>query len=359
MSAITEEEFGVLIVGAGEQTWDSQGPAVKAAGHGIVSKGLADTDPRQLAHTAEILGIDPAKTYPSLTEALARDPSIRGVILAVPTNAKEALTFEALRAGMHVLVEKPFGRDPVEALRMMNAAEHYGLVLRCGYQYRYMQPALLDFIRNGELEGTFRTDGRFLKVGKIPGPRHFWPHGAGADYLGHLLSVINLGMPGLPARVTAHTWNQFGTQLHGAAFENGHDTLEALLTYDDGRAAHALVAWDFNPFEPDTTEDMRVEFHAPTRSVKVPLMGDAEDVQNHFPKVAKRHGHARLRETLSEPLPVQTEDTYVLQLRDWVAAARGGRSRGSARYAYEIEATIDAALRSARQGGVQTHVRLG
>jgi len=66
------------------------------------------------------------------------------VDIAVVSTSHDALALiseAALRAGKHVLCEKPAGRDPAEVRRVVEAAEAAGQCLKAGYNHRY-HPAI-------------------------------------------------------------------------------------------------------------------------------------------------------------------------------------------------------------------------
>ena len=60
-------------------------------------------------------------------EAAIRDEATDTVIVALPNNLHEQAVTLAARAGKAVLCTKPLGRDPGEALRMLEAVEQAGV----------------------------------------------------------------------------------------------------------------------------------------------------------------------------------------------------------------------------------------
>ena len=59
------------------------------------------------------------------------------LVVAVPTSAHEAVALEAIRAGVHVFVEKPMAADVASADRMIDAAGGSGIVLQVGHVERF------------------------------------------------------------------------------------------------------------------------------------------------------------------------------------------------------------------------------
>jgi predicted dehydrogenase len=97
-------------------------------------------------------------------EHLLADPDVDLIDLTVPTPQHEHLTIEALKAGKHVLVEKPIALDVASAERMIVAAKHHrqllmvAHVLPCFPEYRFALEAVAS-LRYGKL-----LAGHFLRV---------------------------------------------------------------------------------------------------------------------------------------------------------------------------------------------------
>jgi predicted dehydrogenase len=89
-----------------------------------------------LSRTGEKLDFSNVKQYAKLEEALA-DPSIEAVDLCLPTYLHESAAIAALRAGKHVLVEKPMALDGEACDRMIAEAEKSGKILMCAQVLRF------------------------------------------------------------------------------------------------------------------------------------------------------------------------------------------------------------------------------
>jgi predicted dehydrogenase len=76
------------------------------------------------------------KTFRSFEEALA-DPSVEAVDLCLPTALHEPFAIEALRAGKHVLVEKPMAISVESCQRMIDAAREANRVLMVAQVLRF------------------------------------------------------------------------------------------------------------------------------------------------------------------------------------------------------------------------------
>ncbi|KPJ54344.1 hypothetical protein AMJ39_01005 [candidate division TA06 bacterium DG_24] len=74
--------------------------------------------------------------YRSLTRAM-RQEDVDAVMVCTPPHAHCEVAIEAVRAGKHVLCEKPLGTTLPESKRMLEAARHTGAVHQVGYDMRF------------------------------------------------------------------------------------------------------------------------------------------------------------------------------------------------------------------------------
>lgn len=70
-------------------------------------------------------------------QAVVADRSLDMVVVSTTHDALAPISSAALEAGKHVLCEKPMGRNPAEALAVVEAAESSQKVLKAGYNHRY------------------------------------------------------------------------------------------------------------------------------------------------------------------------------------------------------------------------------
>ncbi len=89
------------------------------------------------------------KKYRTLDQALA-DPDVDAVDICLPTDQHAPAALAALRAGKHVLVEKPMALDGADADRMLAEARKSGRVLMTGQVLRFI--------------GAYQQDGRAGEV---------------------------------------------------------------------------------------------------------------------------------------------------------------------------------------------------
>ncbi len=84
----------------------------------------------------QLMDFSAVRKYRELESVMA-DPKIEAVDLCLPTYLHDAVAVEALRAGKHVLVEKPIALDGYAADRMILAARRNSLVLMAAQVLRF------------------------------------------------------------------------------------------------------------------------------------------------------------------------------------------------------------------------------
>ncbi|MCC7350295.1 MAG: Gfo/Idh/MocA family oxidoreductase [Phycisphaerales bacterium] len=86
-------------------------------------------------------------------EALIHDPSVDAVYISLPNSLHHSWTLAALRAGKHILCEKPIASNAHEAREMFDAARRSGKLLVEAFMYRShpLTLAVLETIKRGEI----------------------------------------------------------------------------------------------------------------------------------------------------------------------------------------------------------------
>src|SRR5579864_7304616 len=119
-----------IVIGIGDITLRRVIPAIQSEPRSRLY-GVVTRNPAKAAHFG-------AKTWTSLEEALA-DPAVQAVYVGTPVFLHAPQTIQALRAGKHVLCEKPMAMNEAEARSMLQAAEQSGKVFGVAY-YRRSYP---------------------------------------------------------------------------------------------------------------------------------------------------------------------------------------------------------------------------
>jgi predicted dehydrogenase len=110
---------------------------------------LCDVNPEYVRRSLSETG--PRPTHDSLEQALSSRPDI--VVIATPHALHAEQTVRALRAGVHVLCEKPMSNTLAGARRMLAAAQASDRILNIGFNQHFhpIMRQVRDAIRSGEL----------------------------------------------------------------------------------------------------------------------------------------------------------------------------------------------------------------
>jgi xylose dehydrogenase (NAD/NADP) len=190
--------IGATMVGASKR---SSAATFVAVGSRSLDKARAFADEHGIAHAYG--------TY----EELVASPEIDAVYVAVPVSMHHEWTLKALRAGKHVLCEKPFVQVPEQAAEAFDAAEQADRFLAEAFMWRlHPQTAIVRGLVSDGAIGTLRHIRAALTV--RPGPmdiRRQKATGGGALYdLGAYCVSAARMFAGLPERVYAESSNDGG-----------------------------------------------------------------------------------------------------------------------------------------------------
>ena len=120
------------IIGCGRATTMFHLKAVEEV-EGIEVVAVADRDPNRARRVAKDIG---ARWYVSHKELLG-DGDVEAVAINTPPDLHEEMSLEALRAGRHVLCEKPMARSVEGCRRITIEAEERGLVAHPFHNYAH------------------------------------------------------------------------------------------------------------------------------------------------------------------------------------------------------------------------------
>lgn len=157
------------------------------------------------------------KVYTDYKELLA-DPEIDAVSVATPNKFHKQPTIDALRAGKHVLCEKPLAMNAAEAREMCIAARESGKILQVALQMRFSGSGrfMKTFIDEGHMGEIYFARAQALRRRGVPGWGVFIDkekQGGGPliDIGVHILD-FTLFMMGYPKPVSASgkTWDTLG-----------------------------------------------------------------------------------------------------------------------------------------------------
>ena len=97
------------------------------------------------------------------------DPQVDAVSVATINGALAEISAAAIRAGKHVIVEKPAGISVKQIDELISLAEQRGVCVRVGYNHRYHPAALkaLELFRAGALGPMMFVRGRYGQGGRV------------------------------------------------------------------------------------------------------------------------------------------------------------------------------------------------
>lgn len=201
--------------------------------------GLVDINPKYLAEAREVADVPEEACFTSLDDALGAADA-EAVVVAVHAHLHGRFIREALAAGKHVLVEKPFTCDLAEALALVEEADRRGVKLMVTQQNRYLPVERT--LRRLVADGTYGRAGfgHYFAYKARSGPYPPMPHmhlwGQAVHELDTLLAVF-----GPVARVLGRdfqpswgTWPSESTISTVLEFESG--AVMAYVSSSDARA---------------------------------------------------------------------------------------------------------------------------
>lgn len=111
------------------------------------------------------IGLPAGSVVDDLSSALAANPDVDAVIVTTAVDGHLPVALEAIAAGKHVLVEKPFGPDVAQARAVVEAADAAGVLIAVSQNYRWFPaPATVrDLIDGGTLGAIGAVSVRFRK----------------------------------------------------------------------------------------------------------------------------------------------------------------------------------------------------
>jgi predicted dehydrogenase len=126
----------------------------------------ADTDKSRAERLAGTL---PGADFTNDWRQAVKHQKVQIVVVATTNDALAPVTLEAMRAGKHVLVEKPAARSTRELAPIIDTARAAGVRVRVGFNHRY-HPALLkasSLVREGALGELMFLRARYGHGGRL------------------------------------------------------------------------------------------------------------------------------------------------------------------------------------------------
>jgi predicted dehydrogenase len=190
---------------------------------------ICDKDPERLDR---ISGRFPSCSKTHNCSDIFNNPEIDAVVIATTVSSHYPLAMEALKAGKHVFVEKPFAENTEKAEEMVDYAEKNGLVTMVGHTFLYSPPVLKikQILDNKEL-----GDIRFITSNRVNLGLHQKDVSVIWDLAPHDFSMIFYWLNEEPDFVEA-----FG---HAFVLKGIPDVAFVNLSFPSGAIANVQVAW--------------------------------------------------------------------------------------------------------------------
>lgn len=224
---LKQQKIGIAVIGVGY--W---GPNLVRNFNSIESAevvGVADLDPSKLEKIS--------RTYPGIKTSddfnqLLADPRVDAVAIATPVHTHYPLTMAALRAGKHVLVEKPIAETSEQARAMVQEAKRADLILMVDHTFIYT-PAIQkikELIDTNDIGDIYYYDSTRINLGLFQGDINVvW------DLAIHDLSIIQYIFPFDPVAVSAIGTSHVAGQPENMAYLS--------LFFENSCIAHVNVNW--------------------------------------------------------------------------------------------------------------------
>ncbi|MEK3885444.1 Gfo/Idh/MocA family oxidoreductase [Paenibacillus sp. PL2-23] len=217
------------------------------------------------------------KVYTDYRELLA-DPAINAVSICTWNNTHAEISIAAVKAGKHVLVEKPLCRTVEEALEVQRAVEASDRILQVGFVRRYDNNAQLlrSLAEQGEFgEIYYAKATAFRRLGNPGGWFSDIERSGGGPLIDIGVHVIDLcwymmGRP-KPTAVSANTYRKLGNRsnIQNLSFYKAADYDSSKNTIED--MANALIRFENGA---SLMVDVSFTLHAKKDEMSVRLYGD-------------------------------------------------------------------------------------
>jgi predicted dehydrogenase len=219
-------------------------------------------------------------------DALIDDPELDAVYNPLPNALHCEWTLRALRAGKHVLCEKPIASNAAEAERMAQAADDAGRVLVEAFHWRYhpLAARMREIVRSGELGEVRRVEASMCIPLPLPGDiRYRFDLGGGATmdtgcYAINLVRHLAEAEPSVTSAEVRHSSPDVDRWMRAElSFPDGRSgSVECSLFSSKLLAVSARVIGSrgrldvFNPVAPHLFHRLRVQAGGERRSERVP-----------------------------------------------------------------------------------------
>lgn len=296
---------------------------------------------------------------------ILEDPEVVAVSICTPNDCHASISIDCLRAGKHVLCEKPAARTYEEALEMQRVQHETGKVLNIGVVNRFNTGVnkIKQMIEGGELGELYHVYVSFRAHRSIPGlggaftTKAIAGGGALIDWGVHFLDIVMYcaGDPE-PVTVTGQTYSKLGKDMENYAYLNmwaGPPDYEGIYDVDDfvtamirtaGPSITVNGAWAQNI----GVEEMYIDFLGDKAGIRLQYGSD-------FTIYSAKHG------ALMDSTPKFTKtDSFQNEIDGFIACIKSGEKLPShIDHVILTAKMIDGIYRSSEQGNEISFLKQG
>ena len=162
------EKLKIGIVGCGGIANGKHLPAIKRNGNFEIV-AFCDIIEKRAQEAKEKYGTPAAKVYTDYKELL-KEKEIEAVYVLTPNKSHAGISIDAMKAGKHVMCEKPMAINYAQAKQMAETARETKRILTIGYQNRYRQESiyLKKACESGELGEIYYAKAHALRRRAVP-----------------------------------------------------------------------------------------------------------------------------------------------------------------------------------------------
>ena len=160
------------------------------------------------------------------------DPEVDAVVIATPVETHFELAAAALRAGKHVMVEKPLAQSSEQCEELIALADAGQLILMTGHVFIYNAAVrkVKEYIQSGELGEIYYVYSQRLNLGVIrQDVNALW------NFCPHDFSILRYWLEATPERIFAHGYSYVQPGIEDVVFVN--------MDFPGGVGANVHISW--------------------------------------------------------------------------------------------------------------------
>jgi predicted dehydrogenase len=273
---------------------------------------------------------------------------VDAVCIATPVSTHYRLVLEALRAGKHVLVEKPVAASVQEAEEIVAEGERLNRVVMVGHTFEYNPAveAVKEIISNGELGEIYYINGTRVNLGLFqPDINVVW------DLAPHDISILLYILGLVPEKVSARG-GMYVQRKKGI-----HDVAYLSIYFPNGVLADIRVSWldpcKIRRYTVVGSEKMLV--YDDIAEEKILIYDKGVDVPAYSDTVEEFHLSYRYGDVL--PYPVEWNEPLRVECQHFLQCIREGTEpRSSGKVGLRVDRVLEAAQRSLLNGGMREDI---